>query len=203
MSRADETKTKILAAAAALFAKSGYEGTSVREIAKMANVNIAAINYHFGNKDKLYWETFVQSIQNMEKHLEALEASGEIEDFVWQMFLVLKEQQDSLINTFKLMLSASVPEPQGQHEAFCANNQVGPPGGQYLAKLISSKYPNLSFEKNRWAVKMIFSNIVHLALISNSPYVVRLRKVSEEFSDADLQMSIADHTRAIIQYVTK
>ena len=50
------TKEKILIAANELFAKNGFSGASIREIATMANVNLAAINYHFKNKENLYWE---------------------------------------------------------------------------------------------------------------------------------------------------
>ncbi|WP_241485983.1 TetR/AcrR family transcriptional regulator [Chryseobacterium angstadtii] len=44
----------ILFAAEKLFAEKGFEGTSTREIAKMANVNISMISYYFGSKEKLY-----------------------------------------------------------------------------------------------------------------------------------------------------
>ncbi|MDW9380610.1 TetR family transcriptional regulator [Chryseobacterium sp. JV558] len=44
----------ILFAAEKLFAEKGFEGTSTREIAKEANVNISMISYYFGSKEKLY-----------------------------------------------------------------------------------------------------------------------------------------------------
>lgn len=44
----------ILFAAEKLFAEKGFEGTSTREIAKSANVNISMISYYFGSKEKLY-----------------------------------------------------------------------------------------------------------------------------------------------------
>ncbi|WP_312901299.1 TetR/AcrR family transcriptional regulator [Chryseobacterium taichungense] len=44
----------ILFAAEKLFAEKGFEGTSTREIAKAANVNISMISYYFGSKEKLY-----------------------------------------------------------------------------------------------------------------------------------------------------
>ncbi|RMZ59554.1 TetR/AcrR family transcriptional regulator [Chryseobacterium nematophagum] len=44
----------ILFAAEKLFAEKGFEGTSTREIAKTANVNISMISYYFGSKEKLY-----------------------------------------------------------------------------------------------------------------------------------------------------
>jgi AcrR family transcriptional regulator len=43
----------ILKAAEELFAKQGFDGTSVRDIAQLANVNLAMINYYFGSKEKL------------------------------------------------------------------------------------------------------------------------------------------------------
>lgn len=51
-----ETQIKIIEAAELEFAKSGFSGASVRDITSVAGVNIAAINYHFGNKEKLFCE---------------------------------------------------------------------------------------------------------------------------------------------------
>ena len=47
------TKNKILDAADVLFANKGFNGTSLREITSQANVNLAAVNYHFGSKKEL------------------------------------------------------------------------------------------------------------------------------------------------------
>jgi len=54
-----ETKDKkciILEKAEELFSSQGFSGTSVREIAKAADVNIAMISYYFGSKDQLLME---------------------------------------------------------------------------------------------------------------------------------------------------
>ncbi len=48
-----DTKTRILNVAEALFAKRGFKQTSISLLAKMASVNQAAVNYHFGSKDAL------------------------------------------------------------------------------------------------------------------------------------------------------
>ena len=47
------TKNKILDAAENLFADKGFNGTSLREITSLADVNLAAVNYHFGSKKEL------------------------------------------------------------------------------------------------------------------------------------------------------
>lgn len=52
----EDTKSKILKVATELFASSGLNGVSTRELSKMAQCNIAAISYYFGGKEKLYLE---------------------------------------------------------------------------------------------------------------------------------------------------
>jgi AcrR family transcriptional regulator len=47
-------KLRILETAEELFAARGLDGVSVRDIADQAQVNVAMINYYFGNKDGLY-----------------------------------------------------------------------------------------------------------------------------------------------------
>jgi AcrR family transcriptional regulator len=49
-----EKREQILEAAEPLFAEHGYEGTSVRKLAKKAHINIAMISYYFGSKEKLF-----------------------------------------------------------------------------------------------------------------------------------------------------
>ncbi|MFT3980704.1 MAG: TetR family transcriptional regulator [Ferruginibacter sp.] len=48
-----EKKLQIMEVAEALFADKGFNGTSVRDIAEKAGVNLAMISYYFGSKDKL------------------------------------------------------------------------------------------------------------------------------------------------------
>lgn len=52
----EDARTRLIDAAIVLFADKGYEGTSVRDLAKAARVNVAAVSYHFGSKDALYTE---------------------------------------------------------------------------------------------------------------------------------------------------
>lgn len=48
------TRERLLDIAAECFAEHGYAGTRVRDIARRAGANLAAINYHFGGKQALY-----------------------------------------------------------------------------------------------------------------------------------------------------
>jgi AcrR family transcriptional regulator len=53
LSPAEQTRRALVLAALKLFGRKGFEGTSTREIAAVANANIGSIAYHFGGKDGL------------------------------------------------------------------------------------------------------------------------------------------------------
>lgn len=58
-----DTKTRILDAAQILFALNGFESTSLRQITAEAQVNLAAVNYHFQSKESLIHATLFRIIE--------------------------------------------------------------------------------------------------------------------------------------------
>ncbi len=54
MKRTQDKKDHILASAEELFAEKGYEGTSIRDLATKAVINVAMVSYYFGSKEKLF-----------------------------------------------------------------------------------------------------------------------------------------------------
>ena len=74
----DQTRSAILAAAERLYADRGFGDVTLRDIVAEANVNLAAVNYHFGSKDELIAELFVtRSIQTNRQRLNELKAAEE------------------------------------------------------------------------------------------------------------------------------
>jgi AcrR family transcriptional regulator len=61
------TSDKIIKAASRVFAESGFQGASVRRIVARADVNQAAINYHFGSKEALYRAVLQKALQVLMK----------------------------------------------------------------------------------------------------------------------------------------
>lgn len=61
---AASTREKLVETAGQLFAEHGYYATTVRDIVKRSGANIAAVNYHFGDKLGLYTEVLQESVRS-------------------------------------------------------------------------------------------------------------------------------------------
>ncbi|OEF23506.1 TetR/AcrR family transcriptional regulator [Vibrio rumoiensis] len=105
MSAKNTTKAKIMDVAEALFAEHGFNDTSLRAITTKANVNLASVNYHFGDK-----KTLVRAVLN--RYLEAF--MPELE----KTLITLNERDDyqmtDVFNTLTLpLLSLDKVRPNG------------------------------------------------------------------------------------------
>jgi len=52
----EQTRQRLLDAAREVFSQHSFQGATVREICRLADANVAAVNYHFGSKDGLLAE---------------------------------------------------------------------------------------------------------------------------------------------------
>lgn len=83
------TKDKMLDAAVRLFHTQGYDGTSVRDIAEKANVNVALVSYHFGGKKGLYEKLMTQFLEGY-LHVMKGELSRDSVSVKEQLFSMLR-----------------------------------------------------------------------------------------------------------------
>ncbi len=68
----NEKQLSIIETAENLFAEKGFDGTSVRDIAKKAGVNVAMISYYFGSKEKLFQALFSYRAEGTTLKLESM-----------------------------------------------------------------------------------------------------------------------------------
>lgn len=72
MTDLNDKQLEILQVAEKLFSEHGFDGTSVRDIAKEANINIAMISYYFGSKEKLLEALIINRISGLQIQIENL-----------------------------------------------------------------------------------------------------------------------------------
>jgi len=66
---AEQTRQSLLSAGSAVFSDKGYRDTTIAEICERAKANIAAVNYHFGDKETLYRESWRYAyLKSIEAH---------------------------------------------------------------------------------------------------------------------------------------
>ncbi|MBQ0908036.1 TetR/AcrR family transcriptional regulator [Flavobacterium sp. F-328] len=68
----NDKQIQILQVAETLFAEKGFDGTSIRAIAKLAQINIAMVSYYFGSKERLLEALLIYRTTDLKKQLENL-----------------------------------------------------------------------------------------------------------------------------------
>jgi AcrR family transcriptional regulator len=74
-----ETRERIVRAAGEVFGRHGFDGTTIRQITRRAGVNVAAVNYHFRDKDELYLRV-LREAKGLARELPASDSGGEPEE---------------------------------------------------------------------------------------------------------------------------
>lgn len=69
----DSTRSRLIEVAGGVFADKGFRAATIREICEKAGANLAAVNYHFRDKEGLYHEVLASTIRTS---LERYPADG-------------------------------------------------------------------------------------------------------------------------------
>lgn len=143
----NEKQVNILRTAEKLFADKGYDGTSVRDIADEAGVNLAMISYYFGSKLKLMEAIFEQRSLYIRMRVEKLLEEG-TEPFE-KINTLVDEYMDRMVEKqrfVKIMLCEQVvnKNPVIIHLI----NEVRLKNAEAIAKLIKDGQKRGAFKKN-------------------------------------------------------
>jgi AcrR family transcriptional regulator len=157
-----DTKKRIVEASTYLFGVKGYDGTSTREIAQRAGVNIASLNYHFKSKQGLLKEVTAAIIEEFHSKINGIAAdqNQSVEKFCLNFYAAITEDQIKLLNHFKLFLDSG----------HCAGPQDTTPIGYeqlsfFLRKELKIGVPQ---QEINWASSIIFTYMMHTAIMSGS-----------------------------------
>jgi AcrR family transcriptional regulator len=155
------TKDRILGAAEELFAQHGFAGTSLRQVTSRADVNIAAVNYHFGSKENLVNEVFRRRMDEMSaQRLAQLKIAvqqhpGELEPvlaaFVEPALALSKDRHGGA--AFIRVIARAYAEKNDSLRKFLSDQYGHVP--REFAKAIAGSVPKLSKEQLYWRLDFL------------------------------------------------
>jgi len=203
---AHETKKKIIDVARKIFSENGFEGTSIRELAKQAEVNVAAINYHFGSKEQLFFFIIQDAITNLTLSLKLIYENHLIkktnaEDFFIEVYRYFHKNSSDIVSTMKVLMS--VPMTQKSEMRHIKEIEKGPPGAEYFEKvLIENTQKEISAENLHWATTAIFSHITHKTIIMHTCISEEDKKNPDYFcSDQDFEKGVRKLIQSIFLFL--
>jgi AcrR family transcriptional regulator len=175
------TKQRILEAAETLFARHGFAGASLRQVTSAANVNLAAVNYHFGSKDKLIEEVFRRRLDELNRRrleaLQSLDDESTLEDalaaFIRPALDLAHEGEGG--GAFVRVLARAYAEHNDQLRSFLSENY-----GHVLkqfAKVFSQKLPGLGREELYWRLDIVAGALTYA--MADFGIIKRRAEVSE------------------------
>jgi len=165
------TRSAILDAAEQLFAQNGVEGTSVRQIIAAAGVNLGAINYHFGTKDRLALEVFARRLEPVNREriarLDALEAvvgkrKVKLEQIIEALIrpaVEAKEEGAPGCDDFMRLISRCFQEPNPEVKKF-VEQQFAEVAQRFDAAFLKA-LPGLPPSELFWRVTFVFGALHH------------------------------------------
>jgi len=160
------TKERILGAAEELFARHGFDGASLRQLTAAAGVNLAAVNYHFGSKDRLIEEVFRRRLDELNgRRMAALaRIAGQDEttlEDVLAAFIkpALDLSHDGSGSLFMRVLARAFAEHDDTLRKFLSDN-YGHVMRQFTAEF-ARLLPHLSKEELYWRVDLVTGALTH------------------------------------------
>lgn len=199
--KSENSKEKILAAATKLFAQKGFDGVSIREICKEADVNICMISYYWGGKKELYQgiiddllerqTAYTKTFLNYDKSPSMMSKDEKVE----LLFLITEKFIDYFYSNISSDLIILLLKEQQKPTFFAAS-----PAFSYLREVVASL-----LNKDPEDREIIFKTLFIIAQI-NSPRILAgfsLRLLGqEEFVQEDIKI-IKENVKFYIRALLK
>jgi len=166
----NKTKENILDVAERLFAGNGFSGTSIRAIVDEANVNIAAINYHFKTKEGLFVAVITRRFSEIESQRFSLLnqhlADNDNEPSLEGVIRAFLEPLKTAFKTNNLV-------PMMLIRVFCESDElkeiIKPVFAETRSRFFSTLkhvYPDMSDTEVQWRFQFMVSAMVGMIIFS-------------------------------------
>src|SRR6516164_4153082 len=189
----DETRRQVLEAAGGVFAEVGFRNATVREICRRAGANVAAVNYHFGDKETLYVEVLRHSQQKAFAKYPPLlgvvaDASPEEKLSAFVRSFLLRIFDEGSIAWFGKMMSREMVEPTAALDSLVAERL------QPMANLLQGLVAEiLGCPVHNEAVRLCCFSVVSQCVFYHHCRTMISRMFPEQRLDASAVEQLAGH----------
>jgi AcrR family transcriptional regulator len=188
-----DSRERILEAAGEVFAECGFRGATVRRICERARVNIAAINYYFGGKEKLYSEVLRYWSEYALKKYPLLLGLGEeapaeekLKAFVRSLLFRLLDKGKPA--WFGKLMAREMTEPTPAFERLV--KEVVRPRDRILASIVQKKIGSPADEER---IRLCCASIIGQCLYYYNARAIIAKLYRVDVSKADEIERMADH----------
>ncbi len=201
----NDKQVQIMETAEILFAEKGFNGTSVRDIAEKAHVNLAMISYYFGSKDKLLESLFDYRGEHVKLKLESMVEDKTLGSFE-KLDLLIDHYIEKIMNQ-QCFSRIMVREQVVNHTGITAKliTQMKKRNQEIISKLIHQGQKKGEFKRNI-DIPLMMATLVGTAghLIATQPYyreINNLQSMSEEEFQKHLKKKLSQHLKKLFKAI--
>jgi AcrR family transcriptional regulator len=188
-----------------LFAEKGFNGTSVRDIAEKARVNLAMISYYFGSKDKLLESLFDYRGEHVKLKLESMVEDKTLGSFE-KLDLLIDHYIEKIMNQqcfSRIMLREQVVNHTGITAELIT--QMKKRNQQIISKLIHQGQKKGEFKRSI-DIPLMMATLVGTAghIIATQPYyreINNLQSMSEEEFQKHMKKKLSQHLKKLFKAI--
>ena len=188
-----------------LFAEKGFNGTSVRDIAEKAHVNLAMISYYFGSKDKLLESLFDYRGEHVKLKLESMVEDKTLGSF--EKLDLLIDHYIEKIMTQQCFSRIMLREQVVNHTGITAEliTQMKKRNQQIISKLIHQGQKKGEFKRSI-DIPLMMATLVGTAghIIATQPYyreINNLQSMSEEEFQKHMKKKLSQHLKKLFKAI--
>ncbi len=157
---ADDTRSRLIEAASAIFAERGYQSATTREICVQARANAAAVNYHFGDKLGLYKAALKSVIAREDSGIEKLALSAMPAEVALRAFIQAMFDNLGGSDRYTRLMAHELSDPTPGLALVV--NQIIAPRAKLLSEIVARLTAGSSTSLGtRLAVHSIMAQVVH------------------------------------------
>jgi len=201
----NDKQVQIMETAEVLFAEKGFNGTSVRDIAEKAHVNLAMISYYFGSKDKLLESLFDYRGEHIKLKLESMVEDKTLGSFE-KLDLLIDHYIEKIMNQ-QCFSRIMAREQVVNHTGITAKliTQMKKRNQEIISKLIHQGQKKGEFKRNI-DIPLMMATLVGTAghIIATQPYyreINNLQSMSEEEFQKHLKKKLSQHLKKLFKAI--